>query len=367
MPTEVKHRLLIMAGGTGGHVMPALAVAQKLIPKGIEIHWLGTRHGMEADLVGKYDIQFHSIDIKGLRGKGKLSLLLAPFKITRALWQAIRVLRKVRPDTVMSMGGYVAGPGGVAAWLLRIPLVVHEQNAISGLTNRLLAPFASKILTAFPKTFKHSKVVMTGNPVRESIVEVGNLPREIKAPIRLLVIGGSLGARSINQTVPKALAKLQDTPISVWHQTGKNVDEVKKSYKGVLDDAKVEPFIEDMAAAYRWADLVIARAGALTIAELAAAGVPSILIPFPYAVDDHQSYNARYLTNAGAAILLPEKELTPDSLCQLITNLASHHELLVEMGQKGHALSKPHATDEVAKLCIEERRGKQPNIRAKSL
>ncbi len=355
----MKHKLLIMAGGTGGHVMPALAVAYKLMPKGIEVYWLGSKKGMEAELIKGKGIEFHAIDIQGLRGKGIFGLLLAPFRLIRALVQSMIIIRRIKPHTVMSMGGYVSGPGGIAAWLLRIPLILHEQNAISGLTNRLLAPFATKILTAFPKTFRYSKVIITGNPVRESIVAVGQSKESTfnsTETLKLLIIGGSLGASILNKICPNVVQHIgSEVSLNVWHQTGKkDFAETAKAYETVLPGSKVEPFIEDMAQAYQWADLVIARSGALTVAELAAAAVPSILIPFPHAVDDHQSYNARYLTDADAAILLPQDQLSIDSLSQLIIKLAKRRDSLAEMSQKGHALSKPNATEEVANFCVEE-------------
>jgi UDP-N-acetylglucosamine--N-acetylmuramyl-(pentapeptide) pyrophosphoryl-undecaprenol N-acetylglucosamine transferase len=354
LPSKKNHRLLIMAGGTGGHVMPALAVASKLMKKDIEIHWLGTSTGIEAKLVPQAGIPLHEISIKGLRGKGLFGWLLAPFRILKAFFQSFNIMRKLKPDTVVSMGGYVAGPGGIAAWVLRVPLIVHEQNSISGLTNRLLAPFAQKILVAFPKTFKHSKVLLTGNPVRESIVAVGqNKTIEAVGPLKILIIGGSLGAKVLNETVPKALNQLEaDVNIEVWHQTGQaGLVSSQRAYAKLKSLNRVEAFIDDMAQAYQWADLVVARAGALTIAELAAAGVPSILVPFPYAVDDHQSSNARYLADAGAAILLPQKEISATKLALLINGLARQRDSLRLMAQKSHALAKPQATEQVAELC----------------
>lgn len=352
--------MLLMAGGTGGHVMPALAVAEELRAQGYQVHWLGTRLGIEARLVPFHQIPIDYIQIKGLRGKGALGWLLAPWRVAKAFFQARKILKRIRPMAVISMGGYLTGPGGLAAWSLKIPLLIHEQNAISGLTNRLLAPFATKILTAFPNAFHRPNVVLTGNPIRTQILKVHSQKViEKRASLRVLVVGGSLGAQSLNLMVPKALGLMEhQDKIEVWHQTGsKGLDDTQLAYRDTQVKCKQTPFIDDMAQAYVWADLVICRSGALTVSELAAAAVPSILVPFPHAVDDHQSFNARYLAEAGAAILLPQSELTPQKLCEILTSLVNNRERLQIMSKQCQTLAKPNATQEVANFFIEVSRG----------
>lgn len=349
-------KVMLMAGGTGGHVFPALAVADELRQRGIPVAWLGTRRGIEADVVPNAGIDISFIDVAGLRGKGLLGWIIAPVKLLHALWQGISVMRRQKPSVVLGMGGFVTGPGGIAAWLLRRPLVIHEQNAIAGLTNKLLVPFAAKVLEAFPGTIVSNKTVHTGNPVRATIGEqprekISGTPPERK--IHLLVVGGSLGAKALNEVVPGALAKLdeQQRP-EVWHQTGKkNIEETRSLYEAQAVAAKVEPFIDDMAAAYAWADLVLCRAGALTIAELAIAGAPSILVPYPYAVDDHQTSNAQYLVQHGAAVLVQQNELTVSRLLELLTQL--DFTKLYKMAAAAKKLALPDATKKVADLCLE--------------
>lgn len=298
-------RIMIMAGGTGGHLFPALAVADYLRERGVEVRWLGARGGMESRLVPKHDFAIDYISISGLRGKGLLGWLLAPYKINLAIMQALRLMLKFKPDAVLGMGGFVTGPGGVAAFLMGKPLIIHEQNAIAGLTNRLLSKLADHVLQAFPYALKMKNVKTVGNPIRESICNVKSTidMQNFEQPMRLLVVGGSLGAQALNETIPQALAQMDaaNRP-EVRHQCGeRHLDDAKTAYKEVAVEANVVPFIDDMADAYRWADLVICRAGALTVSELAAAGVPSILVPFPYAVDDHQTANGQFLVNAGGA------------------------------------------------------------------
>lgn len=356
--TSQSQTVLLMAGGTGGHVFPALAVADELRQRGIQVAWLGTQKGIEADVVPKAGIDISFIDVAGLRGKGALGWLLAPFKLLHALWQAIGVLKKLRPSVVLGMGGFVTGPGGVAAWLLRRPLVIHEQNAIAGMTNKLLVPFTTRVLEAFPGTIKSPKTIHTGNPVRTVI---GAQPKPWIAAenqtIHLLVVGGSLGAKALNEVVPQALAQLsKEQRPQVWHQTGKkNIDETLKLYKTLNIEAKVEPFIERMGDAYAWADLVLCRAGALTIAELAIAGAPSILVPYPYAVDDHQTSNAKYLVDNGAAVLVQQRDLTVSRLLELLAQLDLPK--LKQMASAAKKLALPEATQKVADLCLEVARG----------
>lgn len=348
------HSILIMAGGTGGHVFPALAIADALRTQDIAVCWLGTKRGLEARVVPAANIDIEYISINGLRGKGWLSLLVAPFKMALALWQSLRVLRALRPTAVVGMGGFVTGPGGVAAWLLRIPLIIHEQNAIAGLTNRWLARIATTVMEAFPNTFP--KAVHTGNPLRANILaSTPQIPRQVHKPLRVLIIGGSLGAKTLNETVPTALRQVQGT-LEVWHQTGNaHIDVMQQAYDGVPFKARVEAFIEDMAAAYTWADIVICRAGAITISELAQVGVASILVPYPYAVDDHQTRNAQFLSENGAAILLPQTALTVEKLALLIEKLYNNPDQLQAMSVAAQKSAMPTALQNVVGLIIKNR------------
>lgn len=345
-----------MAGGTGGHVFPALAVADELRTRGVDVVWLGTRRGLEAEVVPRADIEIAFINVAGLRGKGLLGWIMAPVKLVYALWQGLNVMWKLKPRAVLGMGGFVTGPGGIAAWLARKPLLVHEQNAISGLTNRLLAPFASAVMEAFPQSIAVGKAIHTGNPVRKNITALYQQsvqPRSINKPLHLLVVGGSLGAKALNEVVPQALSGFapEERP-SVWHQTGKkNIDAAQANYQSSGVEAKVVAFIDDMAEAYRWADLVICRAGAMTVAELAIAGVASVLVPYPYAVDDHQTSNAKYLTDNDAAILIQQKDLTVEALRGILREMSASR--LQQMAQAAHALALPEATRRVAEKCLE--------------
>ena len=356
--------VLIMAGGTGGHVFPALAVARYLRDEGVEVVWLGTRRGLEARIVPDAGFAIEYITISGLRGKGILGWLLAPVRLSIALWQAVKVCLRCRPGAVLGLGGFVTGPGGVAAWLLRRPLVIHEQNAIAGLTNRLLSRLARRVLEAFPGSFPGSiQTEQTGNPVRADIAALPLPASRIRAhqgPCRLLVIGGSLGAQVLNEIVPQALAEMvpAERPV-IWHQAGQNKEGVtREAYAHAAIEARVDPFIADMAEAYGWADLVICRAGALTVSELAAAGVAAILVPYPHAVDDHQTRNALYLTEAGAARLILQSELTPGALAQLLRELLRDgREGLIDMATTARSLAKPGATQRVAETCLEVMHG----------
>jgi UDP-N-acetylglucosamine--N-acetylmuramyl-(pentapeptide) pyrophosphoryl-undecaprenol N-acetylglucosamine transferase len=349
--------VLIMAGGTGGHVFPALAVARELAGRGYRIQWLGTRQGIEARLVPAAGFAIAFISVAGLRGKGVSSWLLAPLRLLRALAQALAVVRRQRPRVALGMGGFVAGPGGLAARLAGVPLVVHEQNAVAGLTNRVLARLASRVLEAFPASFPaRVAALQTGNPVRAEIAALA--PPEARfagrsGPIRLLVLGGSQGATALNELAPEAVAHLAEPGAEVWHQSGRQQAEATAAaYQAARVNARVEAFIEDMAAAYAWADLVLCRAGALTITELAAAGVGSILVPYPHAVDDHQTRNARFLADAGAAVLMPQGQLTVPSLVVLVRGLQDRNRLL-EMARRARALARPAATAEVVRHCLE--------------
>ena len=348
--------VLIMAGGTGGHVFPALAVADELRARGVPVVWLGTKAGIESRLVPQAGYPIEWMSITGLRGKNTLTLLLAPVRIVMACWQALRVLLRRRPCAVLGMGGFASGPGGLMAWFIRKPLLVHEQNAIAGMTNKILSRFASVVLQAFPGVFKNAKT--TGNPVRQSICELTApserfAQRDVKNKLRLLVIGGSLGAVKLNEIIPQSLATIAvaDRP-EVIHQTGvKNIDAARDLYRSTDVDAKVEAFIDDMPAAYEWADLVICRSGAMTVFELAAAGVASVLVPYPYAVDDHQTGNARYLESAGAAIVRQQDELTTDWLVAVINDFSANRNKLLEMAVAARKLAIPGSAKTIADEC----------------
>ena len=346
---------MIMAGGTGGHVYPALAVAHVLRARGHEVVWMGTPDSFESRVVPQHGYPLEFIRIGGLRGKGLLTLFLAPLLIARALLDAWAVLRKQKPDAVLGMGGYVAGPGGLVAWLWDLPLVIHESNAAAGLTNRLLARVAQRTLQAFPNTFARGQTV--GNPVRAEILAVSPPAQRFAGrtgSLRVLVLGGSQGARALNQRVPDALSQI---PVSerpqVRHQAGRTLELAKDAYARAGIEASVEEFIEDMAGAFTWADLVICRAGASTIAELAAAGCAAVLVPFPAAVDDHQTKNALHLVNAGAARLLPEAELTAQSLAAVLRELNDRGRLQV-MAQAARAVAWNNAQQSIADAVLAE-------------
>ena len=351
--------ILIMAGGTGGHVFPALALARLLREQATEVVWLGTERGLESRVVPAEGIPIEHLSVGGLRGKGILTWFAAPFRLTRALWQALRVMRRHQPSVVVGLGGFVTGPGGVAAWLTRRPLVIHEQNAIAGLTNRCLSHLARQVLEAFPGSFGrdvHARVI--GNPVRRDIAAVP--PPAVRfagrtGPIRILVIGGSQGAARLNAVVPFALKRLSSwLTFDVRHQAGERwIDAGRASYAQAGVRADVRPFIEDMSEAYAWADLVICRAGALTVSELAAVGVGSILVPFPNAVDDHQAANAQYLVREGAAVLISDRELTAERLAAELQRLCAGRGKLLAMAERARLLAKPRAADELAASCLE--------------
>ncbi|MDR2165063.1 MAG: undecaprenyldiphospho-muramoylpentapeptide beta-N-acetylglucosaminyltransferase [Zoogloeaceae bacterium] len=342
-----------MAGGTGGHIFPALAVADVLRAEGWRVLWLGNPDSMESRLVPRHGYEIAHLRFAALRGKGMARKFLLPFNLLRGLWRAWSILRQAQPAVVLGMGGYVTFPGGVMAALLRIPLVIHEQNSIPGLANRVLATVARRVLTGFPDAFGNG--VWTGNPVRDAIARVPPLyEREIApdTPLNMLVIGGSLGARALNEIVPRGLALLPPgTRPRVVHQSGEeHLEALRTTYAETGVEAHCAAFIEDMPGAYAWADIVVCRAGALTIAELAAAGVPAILVPFPSAVDDHQTANARFLASAGGAFLLPQSELTPEAVARIGNYRRGQ---LLEMARKTHALARPRAAREVADACKE--------------
>jgi UDP-N-acetylglucosamine--N-acetylmuramyl-(pentapeptide) pyrophosphoryl-undecaprenol N-acetylglucosamine transferase len=347
--------ILIMAGGTGGHVFPALAVADALRARGVEVVWMGTRRGLEARVAPAAGIPIDWVSVSGLRGKSLLKTLLSPFMLMIAFAQAFGIMLARRPRAVLGMGGFVTGPGGLSAWLLRRPLLIHEQNAIPGLTNRLLSRIAREVLEGFPGSLPNGRHV--GNPVRADIAALPAPAQRMNGrngAARLLILGGSLGARALNRLLPAALAKLDPAlRPAVRHQAGRShFDEAPAAYQAAGVTARVEPFIEDMAAAYAWADLVVCRAGALTIAELAAAGIGAILVPYPHAVDDHQTANARYLSDAGAALVHQEAALNADALAALLSGLVGDRARLLSMANAARALARPDAGRIVAERCM---------------
>jgi UDP-N-acetylglucosamine--N-acetylmuramyl-(pentapeptide) pyrophosphoryl-undecaprenol N-acetylglucosamine transferase len=351
--------VMVMAGGTGGHLFPALAVADWLKLHGCRITWLGSRTGMENRLIPGYGYPLETLDVKGVRGSGLKRRLGAPFTTTKALWQANRILSRTRPNLVLGMGGFATGPGGVAARLMRIPLVIQEQNAIPGLTNRLLVRFATKVFEAFPGSFGAEALAETvGNPVRQDILSIEN-PKirfsQREGRIRLLVLGGSLGAQVLNQCVPEALSLMPETARpQVRHQAGeKLLVETIARYREMGVEAQVTAFVTDMAEAYAWADLVICRAGALTVSELAAAGLGAVLVPYPYAVDDHQTRNARFLVEADAAHLIPQPSLDGPNMARLLDSLSADRSRLMAMAMAARSLAKPDAAAQVGGYCLE--------------
>jgi UDP-N-acetylglucosamine--N-acetylmuramyl-(pentapeptide) pyrophosphoryl-undecaprenol N-acetylglucosamine transferase len=353
-------RLLVMAGGTGGHVFPGLAVASELAAQDWEIHWLGTSGRMEARIVPQAGYAISFIDVVGVRKNGIATLLLAPFKIIIATFQAHKVIKQFKPHVVIGMGGFASGPGGVAAWLNRLPLILHEQNAVPGLTNKLLSRIAKKVLTGFDETFpaqklnQNNKYSWVGNPLRREFAELP-VKNNIDLPLNLFVLGGSLGARVLNEIVPLALVGLKQ--INIRHQTGAgHLASVQETYtqQGIDSDSyQITEFIDDMPAAYAWADLVICRAGALTVAEVSAAGVPAIFVPLPYAVDDHQTKNAQTLVDVQAAHLIPQIELTTHKLQMLLQKYVLSPDLLIEMGKRSKTVARLDAAKKVARCCIE--------------
>ena len=349
--------LLIMAGGTGGHVFPGLAVADLLKTRGWNVVWMGNPDGIEAKLVPAHGYEMSCVRFGALRGKGLLRKLMLPINLISAVWQAWRELRRIKPDVVLGMGGYISFPGGIAAALSGYPLIIHEQNSVAGLSNRVLARFATRVVCGFPNALPDSRWV--GNPVRP---EISCLPEpaerfaeratESSDPLHLLVLGGSLGALAINEAVPIGISLIEHNKRpKIVHQAGeKHLARLEENYAKAGIQANCVAFIEDMAGAYEWADLVLCRAGALTVAELAACGVASILVPFPHAVDDHQTFNAKFLASAGGAIILPQNEMTPESI-SLIRNYTRGQ--LLQMAERARALAKPEAVAEFALACEE--------------
>jgi len=350
-------RILLMAGGTGGHVFPALAVAEQLRARGHEVYWLGTRRGIEARLVPAAQIPLEFIQVEGVRGRGVMGLLKAPFLLTLALWQSLAISRRIQPQVLVGFGGFASGPGGIAAWLSRKPLLIHEQNAIAGTTNRWLARIATEVLTGFSDVLTNAQHL--GNPVRASIEQ---LPAPVQRwqeredqPLRILVLGGSLGAQALNTLLPDALARLPASmAVEVKHQCGAaHAEKAAALYAKAQVPVQLHSFIDDMAQAYGWADVVICRAGALTISELMAAGVGALLIPLPNAIDDHQTCNAAVLAGAGAALSVPQRDLTAEKLASLLTDELSDRQTLLQMANRARQLHRPEAALRVAER-IEE-------------
>ncbi|MEJ2530860.1 MAG: undecaprenyldiphospho-muramoylpentapeptide beta-N-acetylglucosaminyltransferase [Halioglobus sp.] len=361
----VAHQELVLmtAGGTGGHVYPALAVAAELLGRGYRVEWVGTRRGLEHRVVPAAGIPLHCLAVRGVRGKNLLHKLFGLALLALAAVQALWLVWRRAPRCVVGMGGYAAGPAGVAAWLLRKPLLIHEQNAVAGTTNRMLAPLATRVVAGFPGAFPAEvDCAVLGNPVRRELLQAAADSRYDYAgqrPLRLLVLGGSLGAQPINRVLPGALRALADGAgegaVEVWHQTGEaHAGDVTAEYGELLQrGVRVMPFIEDMAAAYAWADLVLCRAGALTIAEVAVMGRPSILVPLPHAIDDHQSANARSLSGRGAAVLLPQGKMTEQSLATTLQDFLAHPARLAAMAAAAAAAAAPDATSRVSDCCEE--------------
>jgi len=361
--------ILIMAAGTGGHVFPALSIAQSLREKGVLVEWLGTRYGMENKLLVNSGIKIHPISIKGLKGKGVLRLIVAPFMLVVALLQSMRIIFRVNPNCVLGMGGFVSGPGGLAAKIMGKRLLIHEQNAVPGFTNRMLAKISDRVFEAFPNTFSPSpKVISTGNPIREEIAALNGLSRDYSKsdqPLRILVLGGSQGALAINRAVPALVQSLSMSGSGapfVLHQTGSStLVETLELYRslgiGLSEQIRVEAFIEDMSAAYTWADLVICRSGASTVSELAAAGLPSILVPYPHHSDRQQTHNAQWLVDAGAAHLIEQSELSPQSLMEILSDWQENRGKLQDMSMRAKSIGICNANTVIAAQCLEVAHG----------
>ena len=355
MPRSV----MIFAGGTGGHVFPGIAVAEALRRSGVELHWVGTKRGLESRVVPAAGIPFQCVSVSGVRRSGWLRLLMSPFQLLFATLHSLILILRIRPSVVLGMGGFVSGPGGVAAWMSGRALLIHEQNAIAGLTNRWLSRIADVAMQAFPDALEHGKEIrLTGNPIRHEIAGLdtpGTRMKRTGVP-RILVFGGSRGAHALNRNVPVGLGRLQDLEFEILHQCGVDqVEETRRHYRdsGLEKRVEVVPFIEDMAAAYATADVVVARSGALTIAEIAAAGIAAILVPYPFAVDDHQTLNAQYLVSNDAALLIRENELSGDGLPAVLSNLIRDFDLRLSMAERARALAVPNAAALVAECCLE--------------
>lgn len=345
-------KVLVMAGGTGGHVFPAIAIAKKMQDEGAQILWLGTRGRMEEQLVPKYGFDIRYIDVKGIRRNGIKRLIGAPFMIMKAVLQARAVIKEFKPDVVLGMGGYASGPGGLAAYLQKIPVVLHEQNAAAGMTNKLLYKVASSVMLGFPGAFTGDKVTVVGNPVRKEIIELHDFPRDYTSgKIRISIVGGSLGARALNELVPVALKKFTENSIKVVHQCGKgNSESVRKLYEGAVFEYEATDFIDDMNSLYKNTDLIICRAGALTVAETCTACLPAIFVPLPTAVDDHQTKNAQFLKDAGAAFVFAQKDLSADRLYETIKDLIDHRAKLKAMSDAARNAASIDSTEKAVAI-----------------
>jgi UDP-N-acetylglucosamine--N-acetylmuramyl-(pentapeptide) pyrophosphoryl-undecaprenol N-acetylglucosamine transferase len=352
--TDTRKTALVMAGGTGGHIFPGLAVAEALREAGWRVHWLGAPESMESQLVPPRGFAFEPVAFGGVRGKGIQTLALLPLRLLRAFWQSLQVVRRVKPDVVLGLGGYITFPGGMMASLWSKPLVLHEQNSVAGLANKVLAQLADRVFTAFPGVFKTGQWV--GNPLRRAFTEQATPAERFagrRGPLRVLVVGGSLGAKALNDIVPQALALMPEaTRPQVIHQSGaKQIEALRANYANAGVQAELTPFIDDTASAFAQADLVICRAGASTVTELAAVGVAALYVPFPFAVDDHQTTNAQFLVAHGGGWLVPQAELTAQNLAERLTVL--NRDTLQDVAQKAHAQKKTNATREVVMACEE--------------
>lgn len=348
-------KIVIMAGGTGGHVFPGLAVAEHLKNEGWQVSWLGTAERMEATLVPKYGYEIDFIDIAGVRGNGFKRLLMAPLRIIKSILQARQILKKRQVDCVLGMGGFASGPGGIAAWLLGVPVIVHEQNAVAGLTNRILAYFSKRLLMGFSGAFQNEKAVLVGNPVRQTLLNLAAKKiSEQNKTVKLLIVGGSLGAKVLNDLLPEVLTRFDCSQINVIHQSGKgHYQKLLAQYQKVNLHVEVQEFIDDMEKSYDWADVVICRAGALTVSEVAVIGLPAIFVPLPHAVDDHQTKNALQLVEQGGAVLIPQNELNADKLSDYLSAFIQNRALLEEMSRKSKETAITDATQRVASICNE--------------
>ncbi|MAD90789.1 undecaprenyldiphospho-muramoylpentapeptide beta-N-acetylglucosaminyltransferase [Pseudoalteromonas sp. SS15] len=346
-----KH-LMVVAGGTGGHIFPGIAVAEHMQQQGWTVSWVGTADRMEAQLVPKHGFEIDFVEVQGVRGNGITRLLKAPFMVLKAILAAKKIIKQRKPAVILAMGGYVTGPVGIAAKLSGVPLVIHEQNAVAGFSNKLLAKVANQVLAAFPNAFAN-KAEVVGNPVRTSVSSIAKKPQTEQ--LNVLVVGGSLGAQVLNERLPEVFSTLaKDFSLRVRHQSGRNnQDKLKSAYVGRELDAQVDEFIHDMDAAYAWADLVICRAGALTVSEVAAAGKAALFVPLPHAVDDHQTANARYLVDQQGGLLMPQHDFTTERLVELLTPYFEQPSLLSEIADKAKQLAKFDATERVAKVCGE--------------
>lgn len=357
-------KCFVAAGGTGGHIFPAMAVAEQLQASGFEVHWIGGRGRLEEKVVPQH-YPLHRLKVKALRGKGKLAALMAPVRLLQSLWQACRLIHRHRPRFVLAMGGYVCGPIGLAAWMMRVPLILHEQNAAAGLTNRCLQPLAARVMQAFAGSFPsgNDSIEAVGNPVRQAFWQIAQPQQrfdKVQPQLRLLVVGGSQGARFINQRVPELLLALNEhIDVECWHQTGAlDYDAVQESYKASALSVRAEAFVDDMAEAYAWADVVLCRAGALTVSEVAAAGVAAVFVPLPIAVDDHQRKNAEVLVDAGAAEMVLQSEWDQSALAKLLVSWQLDRTMLLKRAQAAKTVAMPDAARHVADACMACVKGK---------